>query len=761
MIATLSELQTALAVQLGSPTAAAPPERPSDTPEVSTPTPEPPGTKLMVQRLTALVREVSTLGVKFHVQGPHLTITGAEGLPVPLANRLDEYERSGWLHGYFGCDRHEEPALALLKELRVRPHLIETRQLLRRAVRRLILDRREHGPELGFDIETAAKPEYRKLPPAITFTQDGVIAERQGPPRARGALADRTLLDPYRARIASAQLYAGGEHAFVVRGPALSMLLSSHWFRRQHLVAHNAAFEASFLAMVPYCLPPGRRPIAPPMECTMQAVGLEIGCRRSALGGRALDNAARVLWKIAVDKSLAVSDWGAAQLSPGQIAYAASDAVLAYDLWKGLRPKLKAPLPHGQNRWTAYTLQRDAIPSVVRMQNRGLLLDREEHAKQVEQWSRELAEARHTYHESTGKPPPSNDNETRAWLESMLSPGERLNWPRTGQGLLSIRHNDLARVADVPNAKTIMKIREKQTELKSFGESLVRHINPVTRRIHGDFSIAAAGPGRFAAANPNVQQFPVRRSPGFRRCIIAAPGHLLVTCDWSMIELRALAWLYQDDALMTDLVEHDIHARTAARINGIAPEAVTKSQRASAKAVNFGSIYGISADGLKQSVFADFGIVLTSAQAQNAIDQFAHAYHCAWEGRERFAKVCLQRGYIVVPTSGRLVRREWQWSGRLTARQCFNTPVQGSCADALLRAMTLIDTCLIDAGIRGGLIGTVHDELILEVHEDDADLARNLLEVTMVEAFATTFPGAPTKGVAEAAIGRSWAEAKA
>jgi DNA polymerase I len=331
---------------------------------------------------------------------------------------------------------------------------------------------------------------------------------------------------------------------------------------------------------------------------------------------------------------------------------------------------------------------------------------------------------------------------------------------RTGQGLLSIRHNDLARVAEAPNAKTIMKVREKQTELKSFGDSLVRHINPVTGRVHGSFAIAAAGPGRFAAANPNVQQFPVRRSPGFRRCVIAAPGHLLVTCDWSMIELRALAWLYQDEALMTDLVEHDIHTRTAARVNGITPEAVTRSQRASAKAVNFGSIYGISADGLKQSVFADFGIVLTLEQAQNAIDQFANAYHCAWSGRERFAQVCLQRGYIVVPTSGRLVRREWQWSGRLTTRQCYNTPVQGSCADALLRAMALIDTRLAEWQIPGGLVATVHDELILEVDEDDAEIARTLLEGVMVEAFRTTFPGAPTKGVAKAEIGRSWAEVK-
>jgi DNA polymerase-1 len=212
---------------------------------------------------------------------------------------------------------------------------------------------------------------------------------------------------------------------------------------------------------------------------------------------------------------------------------------------------------------------------------------------------------------------------------------------------------------------------------------------------------------------------------------------------------------------MTDLVSGDVHRRTAARINGIPLEAVTKRQRDSAKAVNFGAIYGISADGLRQNVFADFGIELTSGAAQRALDQFASVYYRAWSGRERFAKECQARGYIVVPTSGRIVRRQWFSYGKLTDRQCFNTPVQGSCADAMLRAVALVDACLV-AGriIRGGLIACVHDELLLEVHEDDADLARALLEDVMIDAFATTFPGAPTKGVAAASIGPNWAEAK-
>jgi hypothetical protein len=372
MSATLINLQERLAERLGSRTAPSSLEPPLDMPAAATPLPPAPRPprKLMVQRLAALVREVSLLGVRFHVQGPHLTISGREGLPQPLANLLDAFERSGWLRGYFGCDRAEASALDLVAKLHVRPHLIETWELLRRAIRRLILDQRANGREIGLDVETAAKPEHRRLPRPVQFTKDGVIAERQSAPRIKGVLKDTTLLDPHRSRIATVQLYAGGQHAFVIRGQALVRLLASHWFWRQHFIAHNATFELSFLEMLPYRLPPGRRSSGHPIECTMQATGLEIGAENSPLGGRSLANAAKVIGKIKVGKSFATSDWEAAQLSPGQIAYAAADSVLAYKLWRELRPRLLRVLGHGTNRWTAYELQRDAAPAVAAMQNK-------------------------------------------------------------------------------------------------------------------------------------------------------------------------------------------------------------------------------------------------------------------------------------------------------------------------------------------------------------------------------------------------------
>ena len=139
----------------------------------------------------------------------------------------------------------------------------------------------------------------------------------------------------------------------MVRGPALQLLLRSQWFRRQRFVAHNAVFETSFLDC--FYSQPGRRPMHWPIECTMQMTGLEIGCRRSALGGRSLANAAKVIGKIEVGKDFAKSDWDAPELSPGQIAYAAADAVLAYKLHRKLKPILQRP----------FTCQSPVIPGLT------------------------------------------------------------------------------------------------------------------------------------------------------------------------------------------------------------------------------------------------------------------------------------------------------------------------------------------------------------------------------------------------------------
>jgi DNA polymerase-1 len=234
----------------------------------------------------------------------------------------------------------------------------------------------------------------------------------------------------------------------------------------------------------------------------------------------------------------------------------------------------------------------------------------------------------------------------------------------------------------------------------------------------------------------------------------------LVGCDWSQIELRAAAWVSGDSELTRLYTEgRDLHTETAARIAGVSRDQVTKEQRQAAKAVNFGAVYGIGPRSLCESTFANYGVDMPQEEARQALDRFFSAYHGLYRWRRDNAEICQTRGYVEIGV-GRVVEAAWETEGKLSFPQCCNLPVQGICADAMLRALILIYSRLRAEGIRGGLVASVHDELLLEVAEDDADKARDLLQEVMVEAFRMTFPGAPATDVAVASIGKTWAELK-
>jgi len=223
--------------------------------------------------------------------------------------------------------------------------------------------------------------------------------------------------------------------------------------------------------------------------------------------------------------------------------------------------------------------------------------------------------------------------------------------------------------------------------------------------------------------------------------------------------MRAAAWISGDPALTRVYAEsRDIHTETAARIAGISVEAVTKEQRQAAKAVNFGSIYGIGPRSLSENAFATYGVEMTIRQAKIALERFFAAYPDLDEWRRNNFEECMARGYVKIG-AGRVVEANWEPFG-LSFPQCCNLPVQGVCADAMLRAIAWTYSRLNRSDIRGGLVACVHDELLLEVHEDAADRAATLLQQTMIEAFVVTFPGAPSNNVAEAKIGHTWADLK-
>jgi DNA polymerase-1 len=684
--------------------------------------------------LRRAVREAHALGVQFRICGDQVQVDGIDRLPDKLREVLDP----GLLWAYTGADEDDEEAITFLEELGAEAVLITDVCDAAAAVAEL---EEQKSPVIGIDIETAPKPEFAEPRPPIQINQDGSVRKPKAPDRK---VPRPPAIDPHRAEIATLQLYAGGAKCFVFRAAAIEWVLASPWFNKQTFVAHNAAFEYGFLY---------HRGIHVNIGCTLQAGGLVIGV---GFGGekRALDSVATEVLGLTPPKALQTSDWAAPQLSPGQICYAASDAILAYHLWPKLRSEL---IKH--RRSGAYLLQRSAVPAVAAMESRGLCFDTAEHASQIDEWSLKLAEARRSFRDITGESPPVNDNEIRYWLQRVAPEDVLQSWPRTAAGeSLSVEGKHLKRLLALPGIPEIIEAKALQHRLSNFGPKLIDFISPATGRIHCAFNLAATKAGRFSASKPNLQQMPGdKAAPNFRRCFVAAPGYVFVGCDWNQVEMRAAAWLSRCPvmtAVYTANPVRDLHQETAAAIARVAPDQVTDAQRQAAKPVNFGSIYGIGAVTLSEDAFDNYGIVMAEAEAQRALDSFFATFWGFNDWRWQHWRECKATGRVIVPGSGRTVERAWEYGGTLRFTQCCNIPIQGICADAMLLAIRLVHERL--QGLDAGLVVTIHDELLVEASERDAEQAHAILEDTMVEAFVRTFPGAPYHSVAQAAIGADW-----
>jgi DNA polymerase-1 len=420
-----------------------------------------------------------------------------------------------------------------------------------------------------------------------------------------------------------------------------------------------------------------------------------------------------------------------------------------------------------KERMDAYALQRAAIGPVVAMEARGLGFDQAAHARQVHSWSEDLAKARAQYHTATGEAPPSSAAAVRKWLDTVLSDEQRPEWKLTTKGLLSTEKRALKGLvmgADERIAHTalaILDINHATKLLSSFGAGLVKMVNPITGRLHARFNIAAAKSGRFSCSSPNLQQLPKASAEGFRQCIVAAPGHVLVACDWSQVELRAAAWLAGDGALTARFAEGaDLHDENAAMMAGVPVAEVTKAQRSVAKVISFGVLYGMGPAKLALTARTDWGLTMSRDEAAAARQAFFTAYRRVWHWQQENRERCLREGQVTIGC-GRAVEAAWEYFGELTYTQCCNLPVQGICADAMLRAIVLAHQRFEQAGLHGGLVASVHDELLAEVPEDEGEQARQLLEASMLEAFELTFPQAPTRNVAKAEVGQSWGKAAA
>jgi DNA polymerase I-like protein with 3'-5' exonuclease and polymerase domains len=267
--------------------------------------------------------------------------------------------------------------------------------------------------------------------------------------------------------------------------------------------------------------------------------------------------------------------------------------------------------------------------------------------------------------------------------------------------------------------------------------------------------------GRFSADTPNLQQLPSKGAgKDFRRCVTAARGRLLVCADFSQLELRIAAWRYRDRVMTQAFADgKDVHAETVGLLgfNEVTPE-----RRSLAKAINFGSIYGMSARGLVEYAWSSFGIVMTEDEAEKHLHRFFSAYRGIYQSRFDVWKAAKACGAIEAGMHGRVVEKSWVkgWveRGKPPFTMCANFPISGAASDLMLTVIPPIDGRL--KALRGGLILIVHDEFVAEVHRDDAEAAKAVLVEEMTKGFTDMFPGAPTDRVVSVGVGENWLDAK-
>ena len=713
--------------------------------------------------LTRALAEARELGAEFRIVGH--TVQRSGELPDDLAAKLDSLV--DLMPAYLDVNAVDRAALTFFDTLGVEAVLVDTVEGCLPVIAVLDADIASCGGPMALDTETAARPLQAAPKPAVRLNRDGTVAARQAKVTDDGA-----ALSVHRGFVCLLQLYAGGTKVFLFKGEALRAMVRSRWLRCQDVVTHNAKFDALWLRVTRQklntpALPDGQK--AGTWDCTLQAAGLVVG---TGFGGesRKLEKVAEKLLGVSPPKELATSDWSLPLITPGQIAYAATDAVLAWRLWRTMQPTLDRT-PHGSNsgqsRRGAYELQLHCGPAVGAMEERGVGVNREEFTRQLEGWTADVCKARAAYTEATGEAPPTSQAELIAWLKKILTPEQERTWPRTkvtkelvtSYTALSILHAE-------PAARAVLQILQNSKLVKSFGEKFLARLNPVTGRFHSSFNIGAAKTGRFSCSEPNLQQLPSKRAPEFRKCIVANDGYVLVGGDYAQIEVRAAAWI-SEDAELTDLLLSglDVHRSVASTISGIPYDDVTKELRGYAKPITFGALFGMGAITMAAYASEAYGVAMTVAEAKEALDKFLGRFSGFRRWRYNHAKLCQARGFIEVPTSGRIL--DVAWDARKEPKIDFtlatNMPIQGSCADCMMLALRLVHERLAGYRIcddRGGLICTIHDEIILEVLEDLADIARAVLQGAMLDAFTTTFPGAPTNGLVDAKVGKSWFDIK-
>jgi DNA polymerase-1 len=452
-----------------------------------------------------------------------------------------------------------------------------------------------------------------------------------------------------------------------------------------------------------------------------------------------------------------VAGKGAKQLTFNQVpvaeatAYAAEDADVALQLHRTLWPRLEQ---EAELKLLYSEVEVPLVPVLSRMERTGVLVDLAMLKCQSTELALRMAEVEElSFKEAGGKFNLGSPKQIQEILFGQLKLPIRA---KTATGQPSTAEDVLQELAlDYALPKLILEHRGLSKLKSTYTDRLPEQVNLRSGRVHTSYHQAVAATGRLSSSDPNLQNIPVRTAEGrrIRQAFIASPGYRLLAADYSQIELRIMAHLSGDPGLVKAFVDgEDVHRATAAEIMGVPLDQVTGEARRSAKAINFGLIYGMSAFGLAKQLGIDRGA------AQTYVDRYFARYPGVKAYMDATRENARERGFVETVFGRRLYIPDIKASNaqrrQYAERTAINAPMQGTAADVIKRAMLRIDDWLISSAIDARMIMQVHDELVFEVAADALDEAKERIRALMEGAAELSIPL-----LVEIGVGSNWDEA--
>lgn len=432
--------------------------------------------------------------------------------------------------------------------------------------------------------------------------------------------------------------------------------------------------------------------------------------------------------------------------------YAAEDAEVTLALWHLFRPQVAA-----EHLLTLYeTIERPLVPVVVVMEYRGIRIDQSLLSRLSHEFSKTMGELELEIHQLAGTEfnvgSPKQLGEVL--FESMALPGGKKS---SKSGAYSTDVQVLEQLAEQGHtiAEKVVEWRQLSKLRGTYTDALVGQINKETGRVHTSFALAVTSTGRLSSSDPNLQNIPIRTELGrlIRTAFVAEAGKKLISADYSQIELRLLADIADIAPLKAAFKEgRDIHATTAAQMFGVKESEVTGDLRRSAKTINFGIIYGISAHGLASR------LGISRGEAAEYIEQYFRQYPGIRAYMEQAKEEARKYGYVTTLFGRRChipgIHHKNGSIRQFSERAAINAPLQGTAADIIKRAMIAVEKKLSASALNCKMLLSVHDELVFEVAEGDAEAATRLIVPLMEHAASLSVPL-----TVEAKTGTHWGEA--